>query len=126
MTFISALISRFWREILIFFVAGLVVAGVAIYGNRKYTSGFEDGKTEAQAQYTKQLEAVQKAQEVLKQTEVARYKDGAEERTETARKEYVEVEKTITRDVYIERDSLDDDGLQIINAAVARTGRTAK
>ncbi|EGY53168.1 hypothetical protein [Neisseria shayeganii] len=98
-----------------------VMAAALIHGQRQYRSGYLKAKQEMAAalaeQAQKQIEA---AMQASRNYQAAR---AAAEQKERVR--YVEAQKIVERPVYI-GDCLDDDGLSVINAAIADGNAAAR
>ncbi|MDO4693649.1 MAG: hypothetical protein Q4A62_03350 [Eikenella sp.] len=103
----------FWPAVGATAACAVMAAGL-IHGQQQYRSGYLKAKQEIAVslaeQAQKQMEAAMSAS---KDYQAAR---AAAEQKEKVR--YVEVQKIVERPVYI-GDCLDDDGLSVINAAIA-------
>lgn len=98
-----------------------IMALVLYYGSQQKAKGIEIGKQAAKIEYDTQLSKAKAEQEQQKQQEVKYWKQLVQNHQSKEKVEYVEVEKVITKPVYVERDCIDDNGLSIINAAVGRS-----
>lgn len=114
-------LSRFWQEIAMGIVVFAILGVSLYYGSKQREKGIEIGKAAAKIEYDAQLAKSKAEQEKQKAVEIQYWKQFVENNQVKEKVEYVEVEKVITKPVYVERDCIDDNGLQIINAAVSRT-----
>lgn len=117
----SKLLAKYWQEILMAIVAFVILSIILYYGSVQKAAGVEQGRQEAMAQYNRQLSEMQTAQLKHRNENAKIFLNQLAELKGKKDKEYVTIEKTITKPVYVERDCIDNDGLQIINNAVSRS-----
>jgi len=118
---VAALLARFWQEILMCIVVVVIMALAISYGARNKMQGIEIGKAEAAAKYEAILKEAEAKAEANKLAGIQQYARQVSKRENIEKVEHVKVKEIVEKPVYIERDCIDDDGLSIINAAVART-----
>lgn len=105
---------KHWRYIAV--VA--VVAAVLVWWNADVKKAYEKGRVDMVAELSGRLKdaAIEKAKTDREQS--AKYQAARAEREQKERTRYVEVQKIVTRPVY-RNVCLDDDGVQVVNAAIA-------
>lgn len=102
-------------------IACAVMAAALIHGQRQYEAGYLKAKQEIAVALADQAKKqIESAMSASRNYQAAR---AAAEQKEKVR--YVEVQKIVERPVYI-GDCLDDDGLSVINAAIADGNAAAR
>lgn len=118
---VAALLARFWQEVLMCVIVIAIMAVAIAYGLKSKAQGIEQGRAEMTAKYEAQIKKAEAQAEANRLAGVQYYARQIEQRQPIERVEYVKVQEIVEKPVYVECDCLDDDGLSIINAAVART-----
>ena len=106
--------SLYWKFGLALGVFAALVSGCLMYGRQEYRRGEIAATARISAELAKSAAREQTNKHAASQTyQHNKARDEREKRTQ-----YVEVEKIVEKPVYV-RDCLDDDGVRVINEAIA-------